>query len=160
MSWDLRIGLSAYNMGARDLIELAVAADEMGFDSLWLGEHIALPVDYSSSHSTSGTAAHEHHTSAIVDPATRLQLQPEHVENLNYLECSWARSAIYSNRRDFAFARRVFRENPHYREVRGLFDWLNNAIFLTLAIIVMVAVLAWVLLRAGQRMKELPKEEV
>ena len=46
-----------------------------------------------------------------------LPAQPEHVENLNYLECSWARSAIYSNRRDFAFARRVFRENPHYREV-------------------------------------------
>jgi hypothetical protein len=46
-----------------------------------------------------------------------LPAQPEHVENLNYLECSWAHSAVYSNRRDFAFARRVFRENPHYREV-------------------------------------------
>jgi Protein of unknown function (DUF4238) len=39
----------------------------------------------------------------------------EHIENLNYLQCSWAHSGIYSNRPDFAFARRVFRENPQYR---------------------------------------------
>ncbi len=37
------------------------------------------------------------------------------IENLNYLQCRWAHRAIYSNRRDFAFARRVFRENPQYR---------------------------------------------
>jgi hypothetical protein len=46
-----------------------------------------------------------------------LQAQAEHVQNLNYLQCSWAHSALYSNRRDFAFARRVFRENPQYRDV-------------------------------------------
>jgi hypothetical protein len=40
---------------------------------------------------------------------------PENVENLNYLQCAWAHAAVYSNRRDFAFARRVFRENPQYR---------------------------------------------
>jgi hypothetical protein len=51
-------------------------------------------------------------TTGLVLPA-----HPEHVENLNYLECSWVHSAVYSNRRDFAFARRAFRENPHYREV-------------------------------------------
>jgi hypothetical protein len=38
-----------------------------------------------------------------------------HIENLNYLQCSWAHSGVYSNHRDFAFARRVFRENPQYR---------------------------------------------
>jgi|SRR5882672_4486864 len=46
-----------------------------------------------------------------------LPVQPEHVENLNYLQCSWAHAAVYSNRRDFAFARRVFHENPQYRSV-------------------------------------------
>lgn len=46
-----------------------------------------------------------------------LPAQPEHLENLNYLQCSWAHAAVYSNRRDFAFARRVFRENPQYRAV-------------------------------------------
>jgi hypothetical protein len=46
-----------------------------------------------------------------------LPAQPEHVENLNYLQCSWAHAAVYANRRDFAFARRVFSENPQYRTV-------------------------------------------
>jgi hypothetical protein len=41
----------------------------------------------------------------------------ENVENLNYLQCSWSHAAIYSNRNEFAFARRVFRENPQYRSV-------------------------------------------
>lgn len=39
----------------------------------------------------------------------------ENVENLNYLQCAWAHGAVYSNRRDFVFARRVLRENPQYR---------------------------------------------
>jgi hypothetical protein len=39
----------------------------------------------------------------------------ENVQNLNYLQCSWSHSAIYSNRRDFSFARRVFKENPQYK---------------------------------------------
>ena len=46
-----------------------------------------------------------------------LMAQPEHVENLNYLQCSWAHAAVYSNCREFSFARRVFRENPQYRSV-------------------------------------------
>jgi hypothetical protein len=41
----------------------------------------------------------------------------ENVDNLNYLQCSWSHAAIYSNSSDFAFARRVFRENPQYRTV-------------------------------------------
>ena len=39
------------------------------------------------------------------------------IENFNYLQCSWSHAAIYSNRGDFVFARRVFRENPQYRSV-------------------------------------------
>ena len=46
-----------------------------------------------------------------------LTARRENVENLNYLQCSWAHAAIYSNRKDFAFARRVFRENPQYKSV-------------------------------------------
>jgi hypothetical protein len=40
---------------------------------------------------------------------------PENIENLNYLQCSWAYAAIYSNRRSFEFAQQVFHENPQYR---------------------------------------------
>jgi hypothetical protein len=39
------------------------------------------------------------------------------IENLNYLQCSWSFRWVYSNRNDFAFARRVFRENPQYRNI-------------------------------------------
>jgi hypothetical protein len=46
-----------------------------------------------------------------------LKADRDNIENLNYLQCSWSHAAIYSNRNDFAFARRVFRENPHYRSV-------------------------------------------
>lgn len=46
---------------------------------------------------------------------TALTAKPKHVENLNYLQCSWAHAGVYSNRRDFTFARRVFSENPQYR---------------------------------------------
>lgn len=37
------------------------------------------------------------------------------VENLNYLQCSWAHAAIYSHSNAFAFAKQVFLENPQYR---------------------------------------------
>jgi Protein of unknown function (DUF4238) len=46
---------------------------------------------------------------------TPLVAQPANIENLNYLQCSWALDAVYSNQKDFSFARRVFRENPQYR---------------------------------------------
>ena len=68
----LRVGLSAYDIAATDLIQLAVAADELGFESLWLGEHIVLPSDYGSEHPTTGDAAHQHHTGPIVQPDTKL----------------------------------------------------------------------------------------
>lgn len=45
-----------------------------------------------------------------------LTVPSENVENLNYLQCSWAYAAVYSNQRDFAFAKRVFRESPQYRQ--------------------------------------------
>jgi len=43
------------------------------------------------------------------------QAQLPHIENLNYLQCSWAHAAIYSNKKDFSFAQRVFSENPQYK---------------------------------------------
>lgn len=41
----------------------------------------------------------------------------EVIENANYLQCVWAHGAVFSNSNDFAFARRVFNENPQYRDV-------------------------------------------
>ena len=68
----MSVGISVYDMAASDVRELAVAADEAGFDAVWLGEHVVLPVGYSSEHPTAGTGAHEHITGPIVDPETEL----------------------------------------------------------------------------------------
>ena len=65
------VGLSVYDIAAPDLLHLAGAADEAGFDALWLGEHLLLPVGYASEHPTSG-ADHEHITGPIVSPDTEL----------------------------------------------------------------------------------------
>ncbi len=46
-----------------------------------------------------------------------LVVSPENVENLNYLQCAWAHTAVYSNRGDFSFAKHVFRNTPQYRGV-------------------------------------------
>lgn len=66
----MQVGLSVYNIDAGDLVDLARAAEDAGFASLWLGEHVVLPVGYSSEHPTTGTrtAARQ----PIVDPATKL----------------------------------------------------------------------------------------
>ena len=68
----MKIGLSTYNISASELIRLAIAADEAGFESLWLGEHIVLPLDYASDHPTTGGSGHHHITGPIVDPSTTL----------------------------------------------------------------------------------------
>ena len=50
--------------------------------------------------------------------------------------------------------------NPASGSERDFLSVLNNPIFLIVVIIIMVAVLAWALFRAGTRLKNLPHEEV
>jgi hypothetical protein len=50
--------------------------------------------------------------------------------------------------------------NPGYKTVRGPLAILNSKVFLALAIVLMVVVLAWALFRAGQRIKDLPQQEI
>jgi len=71
----VRVGLSAYDITATELVHLATAADDAGFESLWLGEHVVLPIGYGSEHPTTGDTAHQHHTGPIVEPSTIL-LEP------------------------------------------------------------------------------------
>jgi hypothetical protein len=63
------------------------------------------------------TIRRSHHLYRAFTDGAPIWAAPAHIENLNYLQCSWSFSAIYSNRKDFEFARRVFRENPQYRSV-------------------------------------------
>jgi probable F420-dependent oxidoreductase len=68
----VRIGLSAYDVHAADLLELARAADAAGFDSLWLGEHVVLPVGFATAHPTTAQPGEQHHTGPIISPRTEL----------------------------------------------------------------------------------------
>jgi probable F420-dependent oxidoreductase len=71
MAWS--IGLSVYDMPVGDLLELSVAADRLGFDAIWLGEHVVLPVGYESEHPTTEDDQQHHHIAGpIVDPDTNL----------------------------------------------------------------------------------------
>ena len=67
----MRIGLSTYDIAAHDFVALAQAADDAGFESVWLGEHVVLPLEYESSHPTTGAEV-QHHTGPIVQPSTVL----------------------------------------------------------------------------------------
>ncbi|WP_082606108.1 TIGR03619 family F420-dependent LLM class oxidoreductase [Nocardioides sp. Root190] len=66
----MRIGLSAYDMAAADLLDLVRAAEDAGFDSLWLGEHVFHPQEYTSVHP--GHEVKQHHTGPIVQENTHL----------------------------------------------------------------------------------------
>jgi alkanesulfonate monooxygenase SsuD/methylene tetrahydromethanopterin reductase-like flavin-dependent oxidoreductase (luciferase family) len=68
----MKIGLTAYDVHAAEFIELARAADEAGFSSLWLGEHVVLPLDYSAEHPSKKQPGTQHHTGPIVSPDTEL----------------------------------------------------------------------------------------
>jgi probable F420-dependent oxidoreductase len=66
------VGLSVYDITGSELVGLGRAAEEAGFRTLWLGEHIVLPVDYTAEHPTAGSSANRSHRARIIDPATRL----------------------------------------------------------------------------------------
>jgi probable F420-dependent oxidoreductase len=68
----MRVGITAYDMSGRDLLALAVVADELGFDALWLGEHVVLPVAYTTEHPTKPDGGDQHHTGPIVSQDTDL----------------------------------------------------------------------------------------
>jgi probable F420-dependent oxidoreductase len=68
----VQIGLTAYDVPAREFLDLAAAADRAGFSSLWLGEHVVLPTGYSTEHPTKVQPGQQHHTGPIVSPDTEL----------------------------------------------------------------------------------------
>ena len=68
----MEIGLSVYDIGGAELVALGRAADAAGFSTLWLGEHIVLPVGYAAEHPTTGTNVNRAHLKRIVDPDTQL----------------------------------------------------------------------------------------
>ena len=52
----------------------------------------------------------------------------ENVENLNYLQCYWAHAAIYSNGRDFTFAKHcIFSVATMSKNTQGLHQARSDA---------------------------------
>ncbi|MET0909578.1 MAG: TIGR03619 family F420-dependent LLM class oxidoreductase [Ilumatobacteraceae bacterium] len=68
----MEIGLSVYDIDPVELVALARSAEEAGFGTIWLGEHVVLPVDYRTEHPTTGTNVNESHRAKIIDPDTKL----------------------------------------------------------------------------------------
>ena len=68
----MEIGLTAYDMHATDFVDLALAADQAGLHSLWLGEHVVVVLSYSSDHPTKVQPGVQHHTGPIVNLDTEL----------------------------------------------------------------------------------------
>jgi probable F420-dependent oxidoreductase len=66
----MRFGLSVYDVSARELTDLAPAAEAAGFDTLWLGEHLLRPVDYRAVHPT--RQPEQELAARIVGPGTQL----------------------------------------------------------------------------------------
>ncbi|UYP20836.1 TIGR03619 family F420-dependent LLM class oxidoreductase [Rhodococcus sp. Z13] len=64
------VGLCTYGITPHDALDLARAADELGFHALWLGEHVLHPISYGSAHPSTGTR--QHHSGPIVDDTTEL----------------------------------------------------------------------------------------
>jgi probable F420-dependent oxidoreductase len=69
---NVRVGLSVYDIDPRELVDLAAAAETAGFASLWLGEHVVLPLDYSTEHPATTSDSNVSHRTTIVDPSTIL----------------------------------------------------------------------------------------
>jgi probable F420-dependent oxidoreductase len=66
------VGLSVYDISGAELVALGAEAEAAGFSTLWLGEHVVLPVDYEAEHPTTGSATNRSHLKRIIDPATKL----------------------------------------------------------------------------------------
>lgn len=68
----MKIGLTAYDVHPVEFVELGRAADEAGFASLWLGEHVVVPLGYDTQHPSKVQPGVQHHTGPIVSPETEL----------------------------------------------------------------------------------------
>ncbi|PXY36210.1 TIGR03619 family F420-dependent LLM class oxidoreductase [Prauserella flavalba] len=72
MTDSFRVGISAYDVDAADFTELAAAADGLGFDTLWLGEHVLAPESANETAHPATEGQPRHHTGGLLDPAVRL----------------------------------------------------------------------------------------
>jgi probable F420-dependent oxidoreductase len=68
----MELGLSVYDIGGAELVALGRAAEAAGFATLWLGEHVVVPMGYTAEHPTTGSAVNRSHLARIVGADTKL----------------------------------------------------------------------------------------
>jgi len=66
----VQYGLFVYDVAPSEIVEIAVAAEEIGFHALWLGEHMLWPVGYNGHHPTQD--AEKERTAPIIGASTLL----------------------------------------------------------------------------------------
>ena len=55
-------GIDLYGYQPRDIVDLAIHAERLGFEGLWIGEHYVIPQQYAGHHPTrSNTPGDQHH---------------------------------------------------------------------------------------------------
>ncbi|MFN2540345.1 MAG: TIGR03619 family F420-dependent LLM class oxidoreductase [Mycobacteriales bacterium] len=67
-----RFSIAAYGLATAELLPLAQAAEQAGFELLWLGEHLVIPSTVGSSHPTSSAAAADPLDEPVLSPGTVL----------------------------------------------------------------------------------------
>jgi probable F420-dependent oxidoreductase len=67
-----RYGLAVYDLPGPELLQLAQAADRCGFDTLWVGEHVGVPLELVSEHPTAALGSVNPLHRSVLAPGTVL----------------------------------------------------------------------------------------
>jgi probable F420-dependent oxidoreductase len=68
----MRFSIAVYDLPAREVVQVAIAADRCGFDTLWLGEHVVVPHAVASVHPTSSADTENPLRRPVLGPGTVL----------------------------------------------------------------------------------------
>lgn len=63
---------TVYDYPANEVVPMAVAAEQAGFDAIWIGEHYVCPREFTSEHPSTDGKKGDHPAKWIVGPDTRL----------------------------------------------------------------------------------------
>ncbi|MBI1180673.1 MAG: TIGR03619 family F420-dependent LLM class oxidoreductase [Alphaproteobacteria bacterium] len=72
MSGRVRYSFTVYDYPADEVVPMAKAAEQAGFDAVWIGEHYVCPQDFTSEHPTADGRKDEHPARWIVGADARL----------------------------------------------------------------------------------------
>ena len=93
----MRIGISVYDLAPAEALELASAADGLGFDGIWLAEHLLYPVRYQTAHPSTGMENDRRHATLRGGQAVTAETElPDTWALLGALASSTSRLNLYT----------------------------------------------------------------